>query len=417
MFGTRMLTTLALGIVAGGLSLAASAPQGETKTPLDSHRSLGAPKTYQNLTLIPIYDSKARSTTPYITLDEGLKAKTVTVHEAKQGGSVNTLYLTNLSTKPLYIMAGEVVLGGQQDRSLGRDMIIPPGKKEIPLTVFCVEHGRWQGKAAFDRSAKTIVSADIRGSAQEGAFAGRKGAAGREVALNTAPATLPAGSQTAPADSNSANVPVQTQVNGERAEQIAQNVEVNRQVNARARTGRGSQAESSAFGIDAAQRRVWDDVAKKNARFKSENATGTYQKVLELSGGEAEKQVTPYLKNLTLHPDAQMVGVAAAVNGKVVAVDTFGDPVLFRKLLPKLLRSYAADAAEHATSTPAPAVTAAAAKAFLVQASDAASKAEDKSENGTLLRLESGISRSYRLLPTAASAPGMPALHENILRR
>src|SRR6266700_1619923 len=76
------------------------------RTTLTGSRSLGAPRTFKNLTLIPVYDTAAKAGNVYVTLDEGLKAKSVKVQESKQGGDVNTLYITNTGPKPLYIMAG-----------------------------------------------------------------------------------------------------------------------------------------------------------------------------------------------------------------------------------------------------------------------------------------------------------------------
>src|SRR5437588_266271 len=81
--------------------------------------------------------SAARATGAFITLDEGLKAGRVQVAEVG-GGSVNQLNVTNEDDKPLYLMGGEVVLGGQQDRLLGSDTIIPAKSKSVPVTVFCV---------------------------------------------------------------------------------------------------------------------------------------------------------------------------------------------------------------------------------------------------------------------------------------
>ena len=52
-------------------------------------------------------------------------------------GSVNTLIAKNISTDTIFIMAGEVVKGGKQDRVIGKDVVIPPGK-EINLSAFCV---------------------------------------------------------------------------------------------------------------------------------------------------------------------------------------------------------------------------------------------------------------------------------------
>src|SRR5207248_3378271 len=121
---------------------------------------------------------------------------------------------------------------------------------------------------------------------------------------------------------------------------------------------------------------------EKNRAFKAAPATGTYREVLNQAGGEAQRAVAPYEKALAdaLGNDPHLAGVVAAVNGKVVAADLFGDPALFRKLWPKLLRSYAADAAETAPAAgvKTPPVTAAQARAFLEEASRPRPVAGDK---------------------------------------
>ncbi len=62
---------------------------------------------------------------------------------AQAGDDVNHLMVVNRSTKALYLMPGEIVLGGQQDRTVGDEMVIQPTTKPVPIEVFCVEHGRW----------------------------------------------------------------------------------------------------------------------------------------------------------------------------------------------------------------------------------------------------------------------------------
>ena len=59
------------------------------------------------------------------------------------GAQVNTLYVQNISKDTIYIMAGEVVKGGKQDRVLAQDMILPPNGKKVDISVFCVERNRW----------------------------------------------------------------------------------------------------------------------------------------------------------------------------------------------------------------------------------------------------------------------------------
>ncbi len=56
---------------------------------------------------------------------------------------VNKLFIKNTSNDTIYIMAGEIVKGGKQDRVLAQDMILPPNNKFVDISVFCVEKNRW----------------------------------------------------------------------------------------------------------------------------------------------------------------------------------------------------------------------------------------------------------------------------------
>ena len=58
-------------------------------------------------------------------------------------GAVNSLTVQNKSTDDIYLMTGDVVKGGNQDRVLAQDMILPP-RTLRDINVFCVEQGRWQ---------------------------------------------------------------------------------------------------------------------------------------------------------------------------------------------------------------------------------------------------------------------------------
>lgn len=79
-------------------------------------------------------------------------------------GTVNTLFAKNVSNDTIFIMAGEVVKGGKQDRVIGQDVVIVPGQ-EINLSAFCVEHGRWQttnGNQGQFNGYFNVSSMDIR---------------------------------------------------------------------------------------------------------------------------------------------------------------------------------------------------------------------------------------------------------------
>src|SRR5438045_7544430 len=129
-----------------------------------------APVGYKNLTIFPIKGPDAASG-DYLTLDAGTKSGTVVIAERgavqaahrrphnaanrevqqavsyNSGASVNELALVNKSGKKLLLLAGEVIVGGQQDRIVQEDRIIPPISVPVALNVFCVEHGRWTPRA------------------------------------------------------------------------------------------------------------------------------------------------------------------------------------------------------------------------------------------------------------------------------
>jgi hypothetical protein len=369
---SRLVAALCGGLSAVCLCGCRSASAGQAK--LDADRSLGKSVTYRNLSLSPVFDRKAGAKDVYSTLEEGLKARHVTVAESPAGGEVNRLLITNKGPKPVYIIAGEVVLGGQQDRCVGKDTIIPPGKRPIPVTVYCVEHGRWAGAERFDASAKMVAGLSIRASAQDGAVASNR----PEITTG------------------------------------------------RAASGRQLAAQSMGVArsrVAESQSRVWQEVASKNQRFGASPSSGTYRDVLQGVGGSSGTATEPYVRALeqALPKDGQLVGIVAAIDGKVVAADIFGDAPLFRKLWPKLLRSYAADAAEAAggkTAAGRP-ITSEAARAWILAARSGRNKTTDRSADSSITRLESGGVVLYRSAAPGAlgGAMGGKAMHENYLRK
>jgi hypothetical protein len=117
-----------------------------------------------NLAIFPVVASYSHDTSQLMTLDEGVRSGQVTVTEAgderglvragqqmpprHEGAEVNRLVLYNNSSRPLLLLAGEIVTGGKQDRVIGTDRIVPPNTGPIDLGVFCVEPGRWVASSA-----------------------------------------------------------------------------------------------------------------------------------------------------------------------------------------------------------------------------------------------------------------------------
>lgn len=123
-----------------------------------SRYALGQPISYGNATIVPVIlasnkEEPAQSVPEeYISLAEAKKLALVEISEMPTGQEVGQLYVRNLAEKPLLLLAGELLLGGKQDRVVAKDTVVPPGKEE-PVPVFCVEHGRWDGPTTkFDYS-------------------------------------------------------------------------------------------------------------------------------------------------------------------------------------------------------------------------------------------------------------------------
>jgi hypothetical protein len=151
-------TVLVFGLAAFPGSLRADVKQ----VALDGKTALLSPVTHDNLTLFPVVARGDRvRDIDYLVLDEGMKKKLVAVLEKDRDGTVNELTLRNRSDQPLFLMAGEVVIGGKQDRIIGKNTIVAPRTTET-VPVFCVEHGRWSGRKANFETAQTLAHTELR---------------------------------------------------------------------------------------------------------------------------------------------------------------------------------------------------------------------------------------------------------------
>lgn len=96
--------------------------------------------SYKNLSIYLLYSTK-QIERKYITLEDALKSKKAILHET---GSVNELSVDNKSNNYVFILSGDIVKGGKQDRTIGEDVILSPKDGKISLSSFCVEQSRWK---------------------------------------------------------------------------------------------------------------------------------------------------------------------------------------------------------------------------------------------------------------------------------
>ena len=88
------------------------------------------------------------------------------------------------------------------------------------------------------------------------------------------------------------------------------------------------------------QSAVWNDIAMKSANLDVHSETSAMSAMYE----QHEDGVEDYVAAFSAQEN--QVGGIFSINGRVVGMELFDSPDTFRKLLPKLLRSYALDAIE-----------------------------------------------------------------------
>jgi hypothetical protein len=131
------------------------------KTSIDYR--LSGPYTYKNLTVFLVH-GKDQTNKMFLTLQEALAQKKVRVYETKD---VNQLAIRNLSNQDVYVQSGDIVRGGDQDRMISVDFIVPPRSGRMPIAAFCVESGRWNKRgneenASFSSSENYAATKELK---------------------------------------------------------------------------------------------------------------------------------------------------------------------------------------------------------------------------------------------------------------
>jgi hypothetical protein len=163
-----VLMTLAFGALInaqvrnGSEGGAAASGKGEALQAKDY--KITGPYKHNNLTVFLIHGQDQIKGKKFLTLQEALVQKKIVVYETK---AVNELSIENRSNEDVYVQAGEIVKGGNQDRMLSVDIIVPPHSGRIPIAAFCVESGRWtkrRGEEAtvFSSSADSAATREIK---------------------------------------------------------------------------------------------------------------------------------------------------------------------------------------------------------------------------------------------------------------
>ncbi|MEV5053671.1 ARPP-1 family domain-containing protein [Arthrobacter sp. LAR12-1-1.1] len=110
---------------------------------------VGAGSRLGPLGIFPVWTSGSGS----LGISTGTHAD-VAVTELASGAQVARLTVTNNGPHPALLLEGELLEGGQQDRTCARDVVLGPGETR-DIDTFCVEAGRWEaGQSSHRRQAR-----------------------------------------------------------------------------------------------------------------------------------------------------------------------------------------------------------------------------------------------------------------------
>lgn len=148
---------------------------------------VGRPVSYRNITVFPLtlrasWDSDIR------TLDEALSRRWISIRE-KDSAQVPEILVRNDSRREVFLMAGEIVSGGRQNRVIRDDVLLPSMSEFTAIPVYCVEKERWSGKDETFASPQIMADPGLRKMA---AGAAEQGEIWREIDKKLETAKVPA---------------------------------------------------------------------------------------------------------------------------------------------------------------------------------------------------------------------------------
>jgi len=303
--------------------------------------TVSGPYTHKNLTIFLLHGAGQSQRRTPLTLQEAMKRKLVVVRET---GDVNRLTIQNRSNQDVFVQAGDIVKGGQQDRALALDLIVPPKSGRIPIDAFCVEQGRWsrrgnEGVAAFSASDNALASKDLKIAAKarmsQGDVWANVSKTQEKLAMNmtVTPSATPAhGRARGRAGSASGGGPA---TGG--ADQAPFSPPINQ---ARIPINQASGEIRALDGAAANGQHSYDPLASVADRASPSSLQLTLENKL------VKDTANDYVKNLSsiINGKRDVVGFVFAINGQINSADVYSSNALFAKLWPKMLEASAIEA-------------------------------------------------------------------------
>ena len=124
------------------------------------------------LTLVWLHGGESRPGPSVATLEEAQAKGTLIITE-RGTATVPELIVDNRGKTHVLLLAGEILVGGQQNRVLREDILLPPLSGARPISVYCVEQGRWSGSRKEFESKAYAAQPSLRRKLLERADQGR----------------------------------------------------------------------------------------------------------------------------------------------------------------------------------------------------------------------------------------------------
>lgn len=122
---------------------------------------IGERRTYGGLTVFWLHGPSGPTSLPIRTLDESRTRGELLVTE-RDNASVSELQIENRGPVHVLVLAGEILLGGKQNRIVLEDVLLPPRSGRLTLPVYCVEQGRWAGEAKSFAPREMVAAPKLR---------------------------------------------------------------------------------------------------------------------------------------------------------------------------------------------------------------------------------------------------------------
>ena len=243
---------------------------------------LDEPLAYRKLTVFPL-TRPVDGPPEYLTLDQAMADSSIKIGEVSESGNVPEIRFENTGSKPTLLVDGEEISGGKQNRILNIS-ILAPAKETITIPVTCVEAGRWgRHDSGYRRERDRMLRSRHRAEFEEA----------DHIAF----------------------------MRMRRVKHVA--------------VSHSLKAAGSRY---ASQAEVWSEIEALDGDMGTRSPTRAMRDSYE----QRRQSLEEYVQALPMVKD--QVGVAFALNNRLVGLDLFDHPHTLSRILPKLVRSHAMEA-------------------------------------------------------------------------